>query len=721
MMNSAGKQTKLFPILAILSFIILSGFIYANSLKSPFVMDDYVNILENPFIKFSSFTFDNLKNAATHSLMTRRWIPNASFAINYFIHGQSVFGFHLINIVIHILNAIVLYFLIETTLTLPGQHHKSVREIAFFSTLLWLAHPLQTNAVTYLVQRMTSMMTLFYLLALFCYIKGRLNDSCTGKYLLYSASLLAGLLALFSKENAVMLPIMIFAYDFFFLRKHDQRLNLKKTTFIIGLISVAVVLFCWMILGKNPVQSILDGYQARTFTLGERLLTEPRIIVHYLSLILIPLPGRLNINYDFPVSTAFFAPPQAFLSILVLMGFLLLIVHLFKRNRLLSFAIFWFMGNLFIESSFVGLELIFEHRLYLPAVFFFPAILVPLYGFSLVPKQFIRGVLIMLVAILSIFTVQRNAVWSSSTNLWQDVVDKSPQLSRGHINLGKALLLGKRYREAEKHLFKGIELEPGVSHSYTNLAALYDKQQRFEESIAMSKTALTKRNADLPRIHHNMGIVYQKMNNQHMAIAEVIKAIEINPLFSDAYVTLGSIYGMSGDNVSAEQYLKKALALDPDNGYAYQNLGTAQERQNKLTEALQTFQTALTKANADPLKVNNNLGIVYWRLKDYENSIHHARRAIALDPNYVEAYITLGITLDGSGKSNEATRIFQEAWQRGFDMVGLYIKWANQGLARNNPALAIRYLDRANKLAPGHPQVQTLLNRAKNKKSTTID
>jgi len=208
----------------LLAFCLLSSSIfllYANSLHSPFYFDDMPNIVLNPYIRLADLSWESLEKAANFSPSKRRILPNISFALNYYVDAFDVWGFHLVNVFIHIAAAFSFYLLARLILTLPSMAGRFQRagEIAFVAALLWAVHPLQVNAVTYLVQRMTSMAALFYVLALFCYLKARLQQNTGPKTLLFFLSIIFGIMALYSKENSGMLPVMMLGCELLLLRK----------------------------------------------------------------------------------------------------------------------------------------------------------------------------------------------------------------------------------------------------------------------------------------------------------------------------------------------------------------------------------------------------------------------------------------------------------------------------------------------------------------------
>ncbi len=688
--------------------------LYAGTLQAPFVFDDLHTIVENPEIKFSRLTLANLATAATQSHASHRWLPNISFALNYLAQGTNVTGYHLVNICIHFLTGITAYLLFLTTLRLPriGRHGLPAEEIAFFAALLWLVHPLQTNAATYIVQRMTSMMTLFYLLSLLCYAKGRLETATPGRRnAFFGASLIAGVMALFSKENAAMLPLMILAYEYFFIPADRHR-----KTILWGAGAAIVILALglgWLFLGDDPFSAIRNGYQIRDFTLSERLLTEPRVLFYYLSLLALPLPSRLNINHDFPVSHALLAPPQTAVALLGLAGLILLIRHLFKKEqRLASFAILWFLANLVIESTVIALELLFEHRLYLPSLFLFPAALTCLYALPIPNRAPARAIVGVCLVLLCTLTWQRNATWATATSLWGDVVQKSPALARGHVNLGRALMAEKQYPQAEQHLRRAMTIEPEDSRAYLALAALYNEQKRYPEALTTAAEALARKHADTANIRLVIATAHMKMRDIGPALAEIDQALAAAPQSTDAYTARGIAYGLAGRPRQAEEALRQAIALDPRNGHAYFNLGITYDRQQRFPEAIAAIESALASGNANQAEAHNTLGIIYWEIREYEQSIRHAQTAIHTNPELLDAYITLGVTLEDMGRKEEAFASYRTAWRKGYDMLGLYNNWAEKYLADRNQAQATMYLLEALKLSPDHPRTRRNLARA---------
>ncbi len=624
-----------FPVVMVIAVF----FCYGNTFDSPFLFDDVSHIPENNFIKVKDLSFSSLTEAAIRSPSNRRLLPNLSFALNYYFNGLNVQGYHYVNILIHIACGISLYFLFLQTLSLPVIKEKIThpREIAQVSAFLWLVHPLQTNGVTYIVQRMTSMAALFFILSMLFYIIARFTPSARKRILLFAASGFAGILAILSKENAVMLPVMIFAFEFFFFNGRDE--DNRKRFFASAAIVFAVCSFLIVIFyfkGRNPMNSILGNYEIRDFTLAQRLLTEPRVIFKYLSILILPLPSMLNLNHDVTVFKSLLDPVTTIAAIAGILIMAAGVVLLFRRNRLLSFALFWFLGNHLIESSLIPLEIMYEHRMYLPAMFLFPAAIAFVYeqyGSRGIP---LRGGLWIAAIILMIFTWQRNTAWQSEISFWTDVTGKSPDLARAHTNLGEAYVKKGKYSEAEKALRRAITLDPGDGNAHLNLATALEKLNRLDEAMKHADIALTTRNANLAKIHQVRGIVLVKQQKLPAAIAEMEEALSLTPFAYPALVNMGMAYGMSGKHEKAEEYFRRAMSVEPGDGSAYLNLGICLEAQNRLNEAAEVLKHGLSIARTDKGIICAKLGVISVKQGKRDYALTLAKRARSLAPNHPE-------------------------------------------------------------------------------------
>ena len=706
--NPAITDCLLFAFFAALLIIL-----YSNTFFSPFTFDDE-QILTNYYITNNDISLRGLYEAATLTPNKRRGIAHISFALNHYFSGENVFGYHIVNIVIHIAAAFTFYLLANLTLQTrplairPGNR---TREIAFFAALLWAVHPLQTNAVTYIVQRMTSMATLLCMLCLFFYVKLRLSRNKYIRIGLIGAAALSGAMALLSKENSAMLPFMILGYEFFFLMGYKDFIRYKYEIvgFAVGMLMLFVCIS--IIYLESSIFQVFDNYSGWDFTLGERLLTEARVVWHYLSLVVLPLPSRLNLVYDFPISTGFFTPPLTMLAILGICGLIGGSFRLFKHNRLASFALFWLLLNLVIESSILPLDIIFEHRMYLPAIFLFLA------GTELCYRIFgektlnARITVVAIVILFSIFTWQRNGVWENEITLWTDIYKKSPNLAGVNANLGKAYAEAGDHLNAVKFFRQAIQIDPQASYAYISLGAALERENRFEEAIAAYKKALTLKKADKEKIYTNLALISAKKQDFQNAVEYASKAIEINRNQLTAYKVLATASLNGRSFKRAESTLLDALKRFPQHGDFYIILGAVYENQNRLQDAVKILHRALQIEGTSQSQAYNNLGIVYWRLGRFQDSVDSAQKALAIDPDLLDAHVTLGITFEDMGQQKLALAQFTTAWQKGYDMVRLYNNWAKNFLKAGQPERAILYLREAVKLKPdSHESHRNLLD-----------
>jgi hypothetical protein len=232
---------------------------------------------------------------------------------------------------------------------------------------------------------MNSMAAMFFIMAMLFYVKGRLTPEKVKKVLFFAISFIAGLLAVGTKQNTATLPLFILLYEWYFFQELRLKFS-RQQLFWIAAIGCLFVFVLYLFLGSSPLNSLFPSYAGRPFSMAERVLTQPRVVLHYISLIFYPEPGRLNLDYDFPLSYALFSPVDTFVAILLIIGLLGLAVFTAKKYRLHSFCILWFFGNLVIESSTIPLEIIFEHRTYLPSMLVI--LLLVLFLYQAVQKKF---------------------------------------------------------------------------------------------------------------------------------------------------------------------------------------------------------------------------------------------------------------------------------------------------------------------------------------------
>jgi tetratricopeptide (TPR) repeat protein len=552
--------------LALIVFII-----YSNTFGSPFVFDDVQFIPDNRSIRLTTLNIDGVTRAAFDGPSSYRPVAKICFALNYYFHRYSVLGYHLVNILIHITTGILLYFLVQMTLGLISRRsgYSFNKWIPFFTAMIWLVHPIQTQSVSYIVQRMNSMAAMFYILSLLLYGKARLTEETKMKGVLFAACILSGLLSFGSKEIAATLPFFLFLYEWYFFQ--DLRLAwLKRHLLPIGGILLILLFVAFMYLGGNPFERILADYKTYPFTLTERTLTEFRVVIYYISLLILPHPSRLNVDYDFSISHSLMDPPSTLLCLLLITGLIGLALYRAKKGLLLSFAILWFFGNLVIESSVIALDIIFEHRTYLPSIF------VCLVGVSLISqhlklKGLSIGILCAVVIIFSVWTYEINGVWRDDLTLWADCAKKSPNKARPHNNLGVALWQRGKNEEAMKHYSKALHINPNYIDAHNNLGIILRRQVRLEEA-AKHFSAVLRIDPDYREAHNNLGNTFAGLGRFDNAINHYKEALHIDPHDAIAHYNLGNALGNQNKFKEARTHYEAALQIRPDFPKAHRNL-----------------------------------------------------------------------------------------------------------------------------------------------------
>lgn len=568
-------------VLTLLAFVTLGLLIYSNTLKASFYFDDAPNIVRNPY--FRLIKEPNLKNlawAAFNSPCSNRPIANISFALTYYFHKENVIGFHAINIIIHILAGILLYFFIRTTLNIPSlrSRYKHNSSIAFFAALFWLVHPIQTQSVTYIVQRMNGMAAMFYVLSFLLYVKGRLVKQDQRSWPWFAGCALAGILALGSKEIAATLPFFIFLYEWYFFQDLSKAWLRRCFPYVIGTF-IFLGLLVFFYIGSNPLDYISSGYKHRDFTLTQRVLTQFRVVVCYISLMAYPHPGRLNLDHDFSLSNSLFDPITTSLSLGVIVALIALAFLIAKKERLASFCIFWFFGNLAIESSVIPLEIMFEHRVYLPSMFFF-LLTVALAHRFIKQDWAVVGALTAVTVLFCLWTYQRNSVWGDPTIFWADVVKKSPRRARAYNYLGVAYGKRNNFATAMRNFEIALEIDPEFSDAHSNLGVALARHGQFDEAIAHYTEALRIK-PGFANVHNNLAIALAQQGNLEQAMAHYARALRVKPDFAEAHYNLANLLVKKGKIEEAVEHYHQALRTRPGFARARHDLKTALQKARK--------------------------------------------------------------------------------------------------------------------------------------------
>lgn len=607
--------------LPLLSLMIV--LIYLNAFDAAWHLDDRSNILDNKGLHITNLKPQSLlrtfftapDSGGSISDRLYRPIPCLTLALNWYVGKDNVFGYHAVNILIHILTAYFLYLSILNLLKSPNlRNHYGGKEhfIAFLAAALWAVNPIQTQAVTYIVQRMASMAAMFYILSLYFYIKTRQSQSSRRRIVLLLGCIGSFILALGSKQNTATLPLAVILIEIIGF----QNLGLSATRRVFGAGSilgglVLVAASAWLFVPGNPF-ALISGFEERPFTLIERLLTEPRIVLFYLSLIFYPLPNRLSIEHDITVSTSLFEPWTTlpaimFHLILIGIGF-----SQIKKRPLLALAILFFYLNHAIESTVIPLELIFEHRNYLPSAFLFLPIAA---GFSKLLDYYaeknrsfrsvLTGFLILLIIVIGAGTYVRNMAWATEKTLWEDAMRKAPNSHRPYHNLAWAhyTKVGQ-YDKAIELYEKSLGLRTNNNFAnpiaMSNVALLYVQKENFNKALDLWQEALNiYPDYDVVRYRYVIGLI--EMKDWHHAMLQLKQLTAKQPNNFDYNYLKGYIYLNLKKFKSALQYFEHSLKLIADNHQALMGAGICHNLMGHYERAEVIFRKVLKHAPDDDL------------------------------------------------------------------------------------------------------------------------
>ena len=605
--------------------IFLIAIVYSNTLNAPFQWDERMFIVDNPILKDLHYFVhpSDAKGFELYGHLMERYIGYFTFALNYKMHGFSVTGYHIVNIAIHVANSILVYLLVLLTFRTPFMGISSMKQhsqyVAFFSSLLFGVHPLQTMAVTYVMQRFVPLAVMFSLLSLTAYVQSRLTGDKKQRILFYCISFVSAVLAMKTKEIAFTLPVLATVYEFLFFRG-----TLKKRLLYLApmLLTMSIVPLTLIYLKRTIIvgKQHLPGVTYAVLSRGDYLLTEFRVIVTYLRLLFFPV--NQNIAYDYPVFNSFFSLQvlPAFLLLAVLLGTGVWMLwkagkqptacpvrpekggrerepsegkfaaHDLYPLRLMGYGILWFFVTLSVESSIIPLDrTIDEYRMYLPSVGLIVCVATGVFLLKERMQSIKAGsvliVLIVLVSgVLAIAAYKRNYVWGDNIGLWEDTVKKSPTRASVHNNLGNMYRNRNMFDKALEQYLIAVKLNPDYAEAYTNLGNIYLALNMPDKVINEYLTAI-KLKPNSAEAHYDLGVFYQDQNMTDKAIEQYLTAIQLKPDYMEAHDNLGNIYQvLSMPDKAVEQYLT-AIKLTPGNAMAHFNLGVLYYRMGQMENA----------------------------------------------------------------------------------------------------------------------------------------
>ncbi len=676
--------------------VLLGAAVYANSLANSFVYDDWESVAENSFIT-------NGKNLPL--LLSRRYflgsaeisyrpVVTLSYFLDFFVWNSRPFGYHLTSLLVHLLNIVLVYYLVRL---LPVK-----KETALFAALFFALHPINTEAVDVVSYREDPLGASFFLLSLI-YWRRATGAASGGGYRF--AALAAYFLALFTKEMAITLPLILILLDGSFRTAENEGTGVgasgrlwrywrRYAEFLLLTLFYLAIRFYVLL---NPAEE-LGVYPYGSFYLG--MLTSVKVVASFFRLLAFPV----NLCAErgiYPAGSITDLPVA--ISLTAVLALLALTFFLFRRRqgRIYAFALAWIWITILPVADIVPIgNPGAERYLYLPAVGFclFLAVVTERLNESCrrsvhCPRRLLPAAVTLLCLFYGTSVFLRNRDWKDEFSICRRTIRQVPESARFHSNLGREYLLREEYEKAEKEFRIAEELQPSFSLPHNNLGITYVRMQRYEEAIAEFQRALALKPDDA-LTHYNLGNVLFERGEYEKAAAHLRRAGELNSYMEEAFNNLAGIYKIQDNLPAAISAYRKAVAIRPDVFRYHFNLAEALLATGQEPEAIREYEEAVRRQpdfaaarfrlgalyaqngdflsalrelkNAcelqpDAAEYHYNLGNVYLHLGDPIRAETELKRALELDPEYAEAHNNLGGLYYQSDLSAEAIREYREA------------------------------------------------------------
>jgi protein O-mannosyl-transferase len=693
---------------------------YANSFSGVFVLDDHPAILTNSTIRSVSW-------AAWHPPVGQgltvegRPVLNFTLALNYAISGTDAWGYHAVNLAIHSLATVTLLALLRRLLARVALPH--ARDVAFFVALLWGLHPLQTESVTYVVQRTESLMGLLYLGTLYCSVRGMSGDARAKRW--FAAAVAVCALGMATKEVMVSAPLLALLVDRTLFAGSFAAAWRERRGFYGALCATWLVLL-FLQLGQLDRGGTIGA--AAGVTWWQYACTQARALVHYIRLSAWPFPLVFDYGSDFVHFR------QIWLHGLVDLGLLAATFVALWRRSAFGLVGAWFFFILAPTSSFVGgsRQMLAEHRMYLSLAAV--VVLLVLGVYRAAGARFARWALGLAAVGLLGLTIDRNADYRSDLALYEDNYRKRPNEAHSMHNYGNALHNRGRTEEAIALYESALRLKPEHAAALEDLSRILAPQSQREpqllrfydeflrrkprdhralnnaavlllrlpgresEAIARLEAAL-KIEPDYPEAHFNMAEALVRLPERRTsALAHYAAAARLKPDYAEAQLGLGVYLTMvTARHDAALEPLRAAVRLKPDWPEAHFHLAFAlsaiaggsddallhyeaavrlqpdyPEARNGLAmllagmpgrqaDAIAHLEAAVN-AKPDYAEAHNNLGLLLAQVAGRPaDALRHFEAAVAANPNFADAHFGLGMTLQMLGRPRDAARHFAAA------------------------------------------------------------
>ncbi|MDP2138105.1 MAG: tetratricopeptide repeat protein [Candidatus Didemnitutus sp.] len=629
--------------------LVIAGFAaYANSWHGPFVFDDQGSIPGNPTIRSLASAW--IPPADAGITVAGRPLLNFSFALNYALSGEAVWSYHAVNLLIHLGAALLLAGLVRRTLQLPGAiptGRDSAGSIALFAALLWLVHPVQTAAVTYVVQRAESLAALWILATLHAFLRSLDSSNPLRWRCLAVAAAMAGVA---TKEVAAVAPLLVLLYD---------------RTFVAGTFFPALRQRRGLYLALASSWLLLAGLMATTGARGGSVgfatavpwwnyaLQQAVAVVHYVRLAVWPHP--LVFDYGTPTITSALTVWPHLLAIACALVGTIVALRFRPRAGFLAAAFFLLLAP---SSSVipVATQTMAEHRVYLPLAALTIGFALLLHRFA---GRFAAVILATVAVVLGCLTWQRNLAYQDEVALWRATVAAAPENPRAHHNLGFTLTTRGDLEAAIPAYRRALALAPDYSDALNNLGNALLRRGQIDEALPLLRRATIVAPGD-PDSWNSLGHAELVIGETSAAIQSFRRAIQLAPNYALAHSNLGQALALSGDVTAALSSLETAVELAPADAIFRNNLANRLAALGRTDEAAAHYQIVLAAAPDHVLTLFNS-GNLFLNTSRFQLAIDHYVRALAVEHEYAEAHVNLAAAFQQLGRIPEAVAHYETA------------------------------------------------------------
>ena len=597
--------------------------IYFATVHSPFIYDDAHAIEDNPYIKnLSKFQqMVGVQNIFNRSILL------FTFSVNHAIGQLDVFGYHLINLMLHLCVGIMLYFLTMELLTIENPAlTPTFQRLPLAVSLIHIFNPINVESVTYLSSRSSVLVTLFYLSSFYLFIRfvNSKEKKKKWKNIHYPIVILfLFYLGLGTKEIIVTLPIIAVLY----LWVHSSTKNFHKFLPELAVILIPLIIYLLyryvqmgnlLVIKTDPYSYMMDR--------SLYILTQIKVVISYYFVKLI-FPINLNFEPDIRLVSGFLDWEWV---VSLIIGVCIAIGIFYQKSILLKCSFIWALITILPTSSIIPLKQIAtEHRTYLPGLGINMGLgILFLRGVS--HRKLIPPTLFIFLVIYGLLAMKRSLDYRSEINLWQDTVRKSPYKSMVHNNMGTAYLSKERLKEARKSFEVALALSPSSTDPYINMGHIDARNKEWDKAKLKYDLAL-KLGANRSQVFFNSGLMRLKLNKPAEALPFLLEAIKIKKHRSLYHLELGNAFRMLKQYDSALKSYRKVLELEPNYVEAQNNIGVIFWNLKILDKAELEFKKALVMK--DKTKIHNNLANLYIAKKQFSKAIPHLKTVLGRRPN----------------------------------------------------------------------------------------